>query len=376
MFDYLLKSGELILKGKNRSFFEKILLSNLFYKLKKDNIDFIKNLGGVFWLRAKKDISNLLKDIIGINYFMPVLIFDNLSDLIAGLEKMLANYVDFYLEVKRGNKQYRLNSIEIKNEIIGNLKKTRNIVFNKASSNVFFIEYRSNKFFLGFQKYKCFGGLPVGSSGKGLALLSAGFDSPVASFLMMKRGLRLNFIHFHSYPQTSKDSLEKVEQLVTVLNQYNLRSSLFLMNILEIQKFYYQNIPLEFLIIFYRRTMMRLALRLMHDLKMNVLITGESLGQVASQTIDNLSVISQASSALVLRPLIGYNKQEIIDLAFKIGTGQISLIKGDDCCNLFTPRKVKTKAKINEVIKLENKIFSEIQSFEDKIYSLKTVKHF
>ncbi|BCX15386.1 MAG: putative tRNA sulfurtransferase [Candidatus Parcubacteria bacterium] len=376
MFDYLLKSGELILKGKNRSFFEKILLSNLFYKLKKDNIDFIKNLGGVFWLRAKKDISNLLKDIIGINYFMPVLIFDNLSDLIAGLEKMLANYVDFYLEVKRGNKQYHLNSIEIKNEIIGNLKKTRNIVFNKASSNVFFIEYRSNKFFLGFQKYKCFGGLPVGSSGKGLALLSAGFDSPVASFLMMKRGLRLNFIHFHSYPQTSKDSLEKVEQLVTVLNQYNLRSSLFLMNILEIQKFYYQNIPLEFLIIFYRRTMMRLALRLMHDLKMNVLITGESLGQVASQTIDNLSVISQASSALVLRPLIGYNKQEIIDLAFKIGTGQISLIKGDDCCNLFTPRKVKTKAKINEVIKLENKIFSEIQSFEDKIYSLKTVKHF
>lgn len=376
MFDYLLKSGELILKGKNRSFFEKKLMSNLLYKLKKENIYFVKNLGGVFWLKTKRDVSDLLKDIMGVNYFMPVLIFNNLDEVVAALAKMLADCFDFYFEVKRGDKQYHLTSIEIKNEIIAKLKETSNIIFTKSSHNIFFIEYRSNKFFLGLQRRECFGGLPVGASGRGLALLSAGFDSPVASFLMMKRGLKLNFLHFHSYPQTSKDSLEKVEQLTTVLNRYNLGSALFLMNILEIQKFYYQNIPPEFLIIFYRRTMMRLALRLIDDLKMNVLITGESLGQVASQTIENLSVINQASPILVLRPLIGYNKQEIVDLAFKIGTGDISLIKGDDCCNLFAPKKVKTKAKINEVIELENKILSTIQNLEDEIYSLKTVKYF
>jgi thiamine biosynthesis protein ThiI len=178
-------------------------------------------------------------------------------------------------------------------------------------------------------------------------------------------------LHFHSYPQTKKETIEKVKKIVEILNEYNLGSELYLMNILEIQKFYFLNVHKEDLIIFYRRTMFRLGEKLKNELGLDVLITGENLGQVASQTVYNLKVIENSIKSLVLRPLLGFNKQEIIDLAKIIGTEKNSKEPHDDCCSLFLPQKVETKAKLEKILKIENKFNQEIKDLEEKIYSQK-----
>jgi thiamine biosynthesis protein ThiI len=366
MSEFLLKTSEIILKGRNRPFFERILIENIKKKL-GDDLEFIKNLGGVFWVKADTDFEKL-KQIFGINDILKGEIFENLEEILAK-EKFTEK--DFNLIVKRGDKSYPLTSIKIAEIFKKNLKEKFNLEFNPKSKNVFYLEYRDKKFFFSKEKMKAFGGLPIGSSGKGLVLLSAGFDSPVASFLAMKRGLKLSFLHFHSYPQTSKDSIEKVRKLVEKLNDYNLGSNFYLMNILELQKFYYQNIPHKFLVIFYRRSMFRLAKKLAQELKINCLITGESLGQVASQTIQNMEVISDGINIFIFRPLLGFDKSEIIDLAKKIGTYEISVLKGDDCCSLFVPAKVETKAKLNEVLEIEVKLKEKISKLEEKVYKEK-----
>jgi thiamine biosynthesis protein ThiI len=366
MNDFLLRTDEIILKGKNRPYFERILKNNLKKKFKEDLI-FIKNLGGVFWTRAKKDLD--FKKIFGIKNFSPVKVFENLGDVLKEIKKLnLENFKSFKVEAKRGSKDYPLTSLEIRQKISDFIISEFNLEINNQNPEItIYLYYKNKKFFLYKEKIECFGGLPVGSSGKGLVLLSAGFDSPVASFLSMKRGLKVYFLHFHSYPQTSKESLEKVEKLVKVLNEYNFGSELYLMNILELQKFYYQNVPHKFLVIFYRRSMFRLANKLAQKLKLDTLITGESLGQVSSQTIQNIKVINYGIQTFVIRPLLGFNKLEIIELAKKIGTYEISLLKGDDCCSLFLPKNVATKADLKEILKIEEKLKEKIENLENLI---------
>ncbi len=370
--NYLLRTSEIILKGKNRKFFENILIANIKKSLKDDLIS-IKNLGGLFWVQTKKETE--FKNILGITNYSKVEIFSNLKEVFYFLKKNLKLVgKSFKVEVQRGDKDYPLNSLEIEKQIADFIKD--NLKMNLDFKNpdiIIYLYYKAKKFFLYFEKIEGFDGLPVSSSGKGLSLLSAGFDSPVASFLMMKRGMKIYFVHFHSYPQTSKDSLEKVKKVVEILNNYNLDSKLYLMNILDIQKFYFQNLPPKFLVIFYRRTMFRLAEKLALDLNLDALITGESLGQVASQTIENLRVIEEGLKLPVLRPLIGLNKTEIMNLSKKIGTFEISSLPGDDCCSLFIPRKVETKAKLEEVSEIEEKFKKEIENLEKKIYQSKDI---
>jgi len=364
---YLLRTSEVILKGKNRKNFERILINNLKNKI-GDDLLILKNYGGVFLLETKKEVEAKIQKIFGIENFSPVYVFDSLEEIKNFLARLdFKNNFNVYAQ--RGDKDYPLNSVEIKSEIIKFIQEKFNLkIENKNPETKIFIYYRDKKFFLYFEKIKCFGGLPVGSSGKGLVLLSAGFDSPVASFLSMKRGLKVYFLHFHSYPQTKKESIEKVKRLVEILNEYNLGSELYLINILEIQKFYFLNIPKEYLVIFYRRTMFRLAEKLKNELNLDVLITGENLGQVASQTVYNLKVIENSINSLVLRPLLGFNKQEIIDLAKIIGTEKISKEPYDDCCSLFLPQKVITKARLEKVLEIENKFIKEIKELEEKSY--------
>lgn len=361
--DFLLKTSEIILKGKNRQFFERILINNLKFKL--GDLNFIKNLGGVFWIKTNNNPNNL-QQIFGIKNVLPVKVFETFEDLLSEL-KLDPSQKDFKVIVKRGDKSYPLTSVEISNQVKKIIKEKYNLNFNPKSENNIFIEYRDKKFFLADKKIKGWDGLPVSSSGKGLALISAGFDSPVASFLAMKRGLKLYFIHFYSYPQTTKESLEKVKKLIGELNKYNLGTEAYFMNILELQKFYYQNVPKQLLVIFYRRSMFRLANELAKKLKVDSIITGESLGQVASQTIQNMKVINYGLDIFIMRPLLGFDKQEIIDLAKKIGTYDFSLLKGDDCCSLFLPKKVETRAKLDKVLTIEDNLKKEINNFEKKI---------
>jgi thiamine biosynthesis protein ThiI len=372
---YLLRTSEIILKGKNRKKFERILINNIKKKI-GDSLLEIKNYGGVFLLETKNKVENRIQKIFGIENFSPVQVFSSLEEVKNYLSHL--NFKNnFNVYVQRGDKDYPLTSLQIANELKKFIQEKFNLKIEEKNPEIkIFLYYKNKKFFLYFEKIKCFGGLPAGSSGKGLVLLSAGFDSPVASFLSMKRGLKIYFLHFHSYPQTKKESIEKVKKIVEILNEYNLGSELYLMNILEIQKFYFLNVPQKDLVIFYRRTMFRLAEKLKNELGLDVLITGENLGQVASQTVYNLKVIENSIKSLVLRPLLGFNKQEIIDLAKIIGTEKISKEPYDDCCNLFLPQKVETKAKLEKILEIENKFIEEIKDLEEKIYNQKEIIKF
>jgi thiamine biosynthesis protein ThiI len=364
---YLLRISEIILKGKNRKSFERILINNIKKKIGDDLLK-LKYYGGVFLSETKEDVSEKIKQIFGVENFSPVQIFNSLEE-VKNFIAQLDFKNNFNVYVQRGDKDYPLTSPEIANELKKFIQEKFNLkIEEKNPETKISLYYKDKKFFLYFEKIKCFGGLPVGSSGKGVVLLSAGFDSPVASFLSMKRGLKVYFLHFHSYPQTKKESIEKVKKIVEILNEYNLGSELYLMNILEIQKFYFLNVPKEDLVIFYRRTMFRLAEKLKNELNLDVLITGENLGQVASQTVSNLKVIENSIKSLVLRPLLCFNKQEIIDLAKIIGTEKISKEPYDDCCSLFLPKKVETKAKLEKILEIEKKFDKEIKELEEKIY--------
>ncbi len=366
MNTYLLKSSEIVIKRKNRKFFENILKENIKKKL-KENLIYLKNLGGEFLAKTKGGYLEDFKKIFGISKIVKVNMFNNLKEV----ENYLINFpFEFKLKVKRADKNYPLTSKEIYEKLKNAIKEK----INKKGRELI-LEYRDKKFYLG-ESYEAFGGLPVGSSGEGLVLISTGFDSPVASFLMMKRGLKLTFLHFHSYPQTSIENIDKIKRLIKILNEYNLGSILYLINILEIQKFYFQKIPSRYLVIFYRRTMFRLATKLAKELKIKVLITGENLGQVASQTIENLKVIEDSTDLLVLRPLIGFNKQEIINLAEIIGTKKISELPGEDCCSLFIPKHPETKANLDEVLKIENNIKNDLFKLEELAYKNKEFELF
>jgi thiamine biosynthesis protein ThiI len=200
------------------------------------------------------------------------------------------------------------------------------------------------------------GGLPVGTGGKVVVLLSGGIDSPVAAWKMIKRGCSPVFVHFHSFPYTNKESQEKAKQIARRLSEFALRAKLYLVPFAEVQRHIMVDTPLDTRVILYRRYMLRLAQEIAQREKARVLVTGVSVGQVASQTIENIDVISRAVAMPILRPLIGDDKIEIIQVARKIGTYDISIQPDQDCCSLFVPKHPETKAKIGEIEKSEARL--------------------
>jgi thiamine biosynthesis protein ThiI len=200
------------------------------------------------------------------------------------------------------------------------------------------------------------GGLPVGTSGKVVVLLSGGIDSPVAAWKMIKRGCTPVFVHFHSFPYTNKESQEKAKQITKLLADYQLRSKTYLVPFAEIQRHIMVETPLETRVILYRRYMLRLAERIAQRERARVLVTGDSVGQVASQTIENIDVISRAVAMPILRPLIGEDKLEIVAVARRIGTYDISIQPDQDCCSLFVPKHPETKADIRDIEAAETRL--------------------
>jgi thiamine biosynthesis protein ThiI len=207
--------------------------------------------------------------------------------------------------------------------------------------------------FFGFDKISGAGGLPVGASGRVVSLISGGIDSPVAAYRMMQRGCRLIFVHFHSAPYLDKTSQEKVRALVSTLTRHQYLSRLYLVPFGEIQRQIVAAVGRPLRVVLYRRMMLRIAEALARAEKAKALVTGESLAQVASQTLENMAVIQQASTLPILRPLVGMDKQEIIDQARRIGTFDTSSIPDQDCCQLFVPKHPATKAKRREVEEAE-----------------------
>ncbi|HUE86696.1 MAG TPA: tRNA uracil 4-sulfurtransferase ThiI [Vicinamibacterales bacterium] len=251
----------------------------------------------------------------------------------------------FRIAVRRADKRFAIPSPEIERLIGRRVQDARGWKVDLTRpALVIWIELVPGEAFYHFGKLPGPGGLPVGSSGRVVILLSGGIDSPVAAWRMMRRGCRASFVHFHSYPFLSKTSQEKARELTERLTRFQLRSRLYLVPFGELQRQVTLSVPGPLRVVVYRRMMLRIAEQIASQLRAPALVTGEVVGQVASQTLDNMSLISSASRLPVLRPLIGMDKEEITAEAERLGTYPISIVPDEDCCTLFTPRHPATRA--------------------------------
>lgn len=358
--------GEIALKGGNRDRFLNLLFSNikntlpaaLGLKLKKKYGRFI--LESTFSEEEEKLIRTSLAKIFGIANFS----FAKRAPLdLEALKIEAANLVasasggSFKIATKRSNKQFPLTSMEISAQVGGYVaEKSGKKVDVSNPDIVCAITIAEKEAYLGIELINGPGGLPVGISGNLLALLSGGIDSPVASWRMMRRGAQVNFIHFHSYPYTNRSSQEKVKDLAHTLTSWQGGGTLYLVPFIDIQKEIMIKAEAKYRVLLYRRFMLRIAEELARKNKVQALVTGESLGQVASQTIENITSVEAVCSLPILRPLIGENKDDIIMEARKINTFEISIRPHEDCCTLFVPKNPATKSRPADLEREEAKL--------------------
>ncbi|NOY35543.1 MAG: tRNA 4-thiouridine(8) synthase ThiI [bacterium] len=365
---------EIGLKGKNRKFFEDKLRDNIKQKLDEnfpDSAARVKRISGRIIVNLAKpadenEIKEVLKNIFGIAYFAFAVGCEQEMGAIkkTALEILSEKeFGTFRISAQRSKKEFPLTSQEINAEVgeyvlenFGEKAEGGVRVNLKNPDANCFIEIVDSFAFLYLEKTRGAGGLPVGISGKVVVLLSGGIDSPVAAYYILKRGASAVFLHFHSIPFTSRASLEKTKELAGILSKFQPETKLFLAPFSEIQKEIMKKSPPKLRVILYRRFMMRIAERVAEREKALAIVTGESLGQVASQTLENISAIEKCSELPILRPVIGFDKKEIIAKAEEIGTYDVSVLPHEDCCSLFVPKRPETKAKIKEVEKAEEEL--------------------
>jgi len=357
----LISYGEIHLKGLNRPFFEGALLRNIKNALSKfERAEVIKGEGR-FYVKGLDhseidDVIAALKRIFGIVSISIAAEVDKDMDAIkaAAVELIKKAYANgsktFKVESRRSDKSFPYKSPDISREIGGYILKqldglrvdvhTPDIILN--------VEIRERAYIY-YERIAGPGGMPVGTAGKAMLLISGGIDSPVAGYMIAKRGVELSAVHYYSYPYTSPRARDKVEELCRILSAYTGPIKIYMVPFTEIQQSIYERCPDNQLTILTRRFMMRIAEHLARQDGCKALITGESIGQVASQTMDSLVVTQAAVDMLVLRPLIGFDKLEIMDLAKKIGTYETSILPYEDCCTVFLPRHPATKPRLEAI---------------------------
>ncbi|TAH62966.1 MAG: tRNA 4-thiouridine(8) synthase ThiI [Gottschalkiaceae bacterium] len=353
--------GEIALKGKNRFYFENRLIRNIknilneigenkvykeqskiYIEIENDYIDeAIRKLRRIFGIvnispcyRIEKDIDEIMKSSL-----------ETLEEA-----RKLKGIKTFKVDVNRADKRFEPNSVELAREVGAYiLKNSEGFTVDVHNPDAYVhIDIRTNCYIY-TDKIKAYGGLPVGTNGKGLLLLSGGIDSPVAGFLIAKRGVEISAVHYHSYPFTSERSEEKVKTLAKILTRYCGRIKLFSVNILDIQKEINAKCPEDEMTIISRRFMMRIAEKIALKEEIDALITGESLGQVASQTIKGINVTNSSVNIPVLRPLIGMDKVDITEISKDIGTYETSILPFEDCCTVFLPKHPVTRPKLEDI---------------------------
>ena len=362
--------AEVGLKIGNRRFFENWLKQNikasLLRVISKEEFD-IRKIHGRILVELKKDISKdknnisrALSDTFGVAYFAFAKTVSQDIRLIREESLSILNenqFETFKIKARRPDHRFLLTAQQV-NEDVGAfvLSKINKTVKLNDPDITCFIDIVQGVVYLYTEKIIGPGGLPTGANGKVVGLLSAGIDSPVATIMAMKRGASVILVHFHSVPMTTEDSIEKVKQLTEVLRRYQSRIHLYLVALTTIQKEILVKTKEKFRILLYRRFMIRVAEMIAKKDKAKALITGESLGQVASQTLGNIAAIESVSTIPILRPLIGLDKQEIMDLAKHYGTYDISILPDQDCCSLFVPKNPATNAKKQYLDQEENNL--------------------
>tara|TARA_B100000029_G_C17596342_1_gene964292 strand:+ start:1780 stop:2961 length:1182 start_codon:yes stop_codon:yes gene_type:complete len=358
IYSILLHYSEIALKLKNRSYFEKIFISNINKHIQGLNYSKIElNAARVFihkinindWHKFKSRIKNIM----GLQHATLVIeTKTNLDDIKNSTEILIKNkdFKSFRITTKRNDKNFSYDSNEINKEIGAHVQ---NISGSKVSLKYYsiniIIELLQNNTYIGFERIQGFSGLPARCQEKALSLISSGIDSPVASFEMIKRGVKLDFVHFHSYPAINKQSVENVKEILNILTKYQLQTTLYLVPLLSIQQKIMELIPDKYWVIFFRRAMIKIANIIAKKIDAVALVTGDSVGQVASQTLSNLRAVSESSQIPILRPLSGMNKDDIINRAKLVKTYDVSVLPYEDCCSFFVPKHPETKAKMEDI---------------------------
>ncbi|MFH1193906.1 MAG: tRNA uracil 4-sulfurtransferase ThiI [bacterium] len=356
--------NEIALKGRNRVFFEQKLRENIKRALRGLEVKKISRTESRILVEIKKEnlpeALTRLAHIFGASSFSPALaVKTDFKEIKKGalLMAQAAQGKTFKIETKRSYKQFPLESMAVSRDAGGYVLEKSGLKVDVKNPNIIVrLEILKEKTFIYSQKIKGAGGLPQGTSGKMLVLISGGIDSPVASYLMMKRGADLDFIHFHSYPFTDKASIEKAEELIKILNRNKNGGKLYLAPIIDFQKEVVKKSDPKYRIILYRRLMYKVAEKVAAKCGAKALVSGDNLGQVASQTIENLAVVGDGLAMPIMRPLIGFDKEEIIALAKKIGTYEVSIEHHDDCCSIFSPKNPATKSRLNDIMEEEKKL--------------------
>ena len=349
---------ELALKGKNRPWFLARLVRNLRDGLADLDVKSVRALMGRIEIvlgpsAPVEDVSARLRQTFGVANFSlagraPLDVDAIAAAILVDLGDR--NCETFRVSVRRADKRFPMTSPQAEREIGGRIKEARGWAVNLAKPQfTIHVELLANGAFYFFGKERGPGGLPSGTAGRVACLLSGGIDSPVAAHRMMKRGCKVTFIHFHSYPILSRASQEKARELVRLLTGWQLRSRLYLVAFGDIQQQVVLAVPAPMRVVIYRRLMLRIAEQIARARGAQALVTGDVVGQVASQTLENLAVVGSVATLPIFRPLIGMDKDEIVSEAHRLGTYPISIIPDQDCCTLFTPRNPLTRAKLAEI---------------------------
>ena len=372
--------GEIFLKGKNRGSFEHKLIEQIKYALKSfDNVSVYKDSGKVYIeTKNEEDMDEIVekvRKVFGIVNISPSIKIEKEPEKIIEktieLFKHLLTKQDiktFKIKTKRSDKLFPIKSMDFSALVGGKiLEEFNTVTVDVHNPDVeIYIDIKKSCY-ISSERIKTLGGLPIGSNGRALLLLSGGIDSPVAGYMIAKRGVEVNALYFHTYPFTSERANEKVKKLRDELEEYCGKIKLYSINILEIHKAIKEFCREEETTILARRFMMRIAERIASEKNMDMLITGESLGQVASQTMKSMAVIENAIDMPILKPLVGLDKTEIIDIAREIGTYETSILPYDDCCSVFAPKHPLISPKLESIIRSESNL--NIEELIEKVYS-------
>ena len=365
----LIRYGEIMLKGLNRPSFEKKLVDNIKRAISNLGDANVRKVQGRIYVEPIDDnydfdeCINILTKVFGIVSVSVVWKMESdFNKIKENALKMATKLVEekghitFKVETKRGNKRFPMNSPEISRElggyILSNISKL-SVDVNKPSF-VIYVEVREYTYIYS-EIIPAVCGMPIGTNGKAMLLLSGGLDSPVAGWMIGKRGVEIEAVHFYSYPYTSERAKEKVIDLARILCEYCYKINLYVVPFTDIQLEINEKCPHEQSTIIMRRAMMKIAEKIAKKTGANALITGESIGQVASQTIESLAVTNESVDLPVFRPLIGMDKNEVVILAKKINTYETSILPYEDCCTVFVPKHPNTKPKLERIIMSEKK---------------------
>ena len=362
MNSILVHYQELALKGKNRPWFLSRLVRNLRRATRDIGVTAVRPLMGRIEVvldpaASMEEVEARLSRTFGIaNFSRTTRTGLDLDAIVAAILGDLGERTcrSFRVSARRADKRFPLTSPQIEREVGGRIKEARGWTVDLSNPElVIHVELLTDEGFYYFDKVRGAGGLPTGTAGSVVCLLSGGIDSPVAAHRMMKRGCVVSFIHFHSYPILSRASQEKARDLVTLLTRWQHRSRLHLVAFGGIQQQVVLAVPGPLRVVVYRRLMFRIAERIALARRAQALVTGEVVGQVASQTLENLAVIDHVAALPVFRPLIGMDKDEITAEAQALGSYPISIIPDQDCCTLFTPRNPRTRGRLPEIEAVE-----------------------